>query len=155
LQSSAVELGAVELTGDCTVGVALEGTEAGVAERARQLAELLGSASISDIPPPWWGRLPGPQATVIRVACWLARLGDVLDVIAASGLECAVGGPAGAGLLYVCVDQDADGLISALRARLGPRGSVVVLTDPWQPADPLMRAVKDQFDPTGRFAHAG
>jgi glycolate oxidase FAD binding subunit len=49
------------------VGVLLEGTAAGVAERAKQMAELLASAGgspavqISDAPPPRWGRLPSPM----------------------------------------------------------------------------------------------
>jgi len=49
------------------VGVLLEGTEAGVAERARQMSELLASAGgspgvqVSDTPPPRWGRLPSPM----------------------------------------------------------------------------------------------
>jgi glycolate oxidase FAD binding subunit len=49
------------------VGVLLEGTAAGVAERAKQTSELLASAGgspavqVSDAPPPRWGRLPSPM----------------------------------------------------------------------------------------------
>jgi glycolate oxidase FAD binding subunit len=143
-------------------GVLLEGTEPGVAERARQLTGLLHSAGATDVsasggPPAWWGQLPGPGSTtsayVARTTFWLSRLGEVLSVIANSGVSCSVGGSAGAGLLYLC---PADGaslgeLVVSLRALLGNRGGASVLTEPWAPADPLMRAVKDQFDPTGRF----
>ena len=149
-------------------GVLLEGTESGVAERARRLTDLLRSAGAADVvtsgdPPVWWGQLPGPRVTtsfpaptpgyVARTTYWLSRLGEVLSVIADSGVSCSAGGSAGAGLLYLC---PADGarlgeLVASLRALLGNRGDASVLTDPWAPADPLMRAVKDQFDPTGRF----
>jgi len=152
--NSPLQPSAVELSGD-SVGVLLEGTADGVAERARQLAGQLGGMTVSDVPPPWWGRLPEPPGTVIRVTFWLARLAQVLDIVASSGTECTVSGPAGAGMLYICTNTDAGELISVLRAAVAGRGTVSVLTDPWAPADPLMRAVRDQFDPTGRFAHAG
>ncbi len=62
-------------------------------------------------------------------------------------------GSAGAGLLYLCPEDGADPalLVESLRALLGSRGDARVLTEPWLPTDPLVRAVKDQFDPTGRF----
>ena len=44
------------------VGVLLEGTSSGVAERAKQLSELLasagGAAAVADVPPARWGQLP-------------------------------------------------------------------------------------------------
>jgi glycolate oxidase FAD binding subunit len=152
--NSPLQPSAVELSGD-SVGVLLEGTTDGVAERARQLAGQLGGMTVSEMPPPWWGRLPEPPGTVIRVTFWLARLAQVLDIVASSGTGCAVTGPAGAGMLYLCTDTDASELISVLRAAVADRGSVSVLTERWAPADPLMRAVRDQFDPAGSFAHAG
>jgi glycolate dehydrogenase FAD-binding subunit len=152
--NSPLQPSAVELSGS-SIGVLLEGTTDGVAERARQLGSLLGTTAVSDVPPRWWGRLPEPPGTVIRVTFWLARLAQVLDIVSSSGVECTVTGPAGAGMLYLCTNTDAVELISVLRAALAGRGSVRVLTEPWTPADPLMRAVRDQFDPAGRFAHAG
>jgi len=153
LQASAVELGP-----DSAVGVLLEGTAAGVAERTKRMAELLGSASISSTAPPWWGRLPDPvgpdlAGTVIRVTFWLSRLEDVLAVIADPAVPCTALGPAGAGLLYVCLDAgtDAGGLISALRGTVGDRGSVTVLTSSPAFDSPLMRSVRDQFDPGHRM----
>ena len=162
LQPSAVELGP-----DGTVGVLLEGTSAGVAARAAELAPLLGGARVSEEPPSWWGQLPAPHEVVVRVTFWLARLREVLEIIATSGVPCAVGGSAGAGMLYLCASPDTDlsGLLDMLRGLLAGRGGVRVLTGPAGPAvptgppgpgDALMRAVRDQFDPAHRMgSYAG
>ncbi len=162
LQPSAVELGP-----DGTVGVLLEGTPAGVASRAASLAPLLGGAEVAESPPSWWGQLPDPPGVVVRVTFWLARLREVLDAVAASGVRCTVAGPAGAGMLYLCAPPDTDltGLLDSLRGLLAGRGGARVLTAlawPAVPAGPLgrgdalMRAVRDQFDPAHRMgAYAG
>jgi glycolate oxidase FAD binding subunit len=161
MQPSAVEL---DWSGDAfSVGVLLEGTRAGVAERASRMTGLLGvpadttisDSTVSDYPislaaPAWWGRLPAARA-VVRVTFWLSRLGAVLDAIASAGVACTVRGSAGAGVLNVCLDGDAAPVVAALRAATGNRGSVAALTDPWEPDDPLMRAVRDQFDPEHRM----
>jgi glycolate oxidase FAD binding subunit len=118
------------------VGVLLEGTEPGVAERAEQMSELLASAggsgevTIGEAPPSWWGTLPAdgvpprgglgppPQAarpagsspragTVVRVSFWVSALGDVLEAVMATGAAPAVTGSAGAGVLYACLDPSA------------------------------------------------
>jgi glycolate oxidase FAD binding subunit len=176
------------------VGVLLEGTPSGVAERAERMAGLLsvalgsdgqGSAavSISGTPPPGWGRLAS-AGTVIGVSFWVAALSDVLTALAAAGARAGarftVTGPAGAGLVYACLDPDcgldpgadhdaaAARFVTALREQLAaasgyaPRGSVTVLAAPGPvlasagaygpvPGAGLMRAVKDQFDPDHRM----
>jgi len=162
------------------VGVLLEGTGPGVAERAKRMSELLaapgGAVSVSDTAPARWGVLPD-SATVVRVSFWVSALGPVLDAVAGAGADAgvrpAVSGPAGAGALYACLDQgtpDADALrfVTALRERAagalgsaGPRGGVAVLaaspavltagSDGAVPGLALMRAVKDQFDPDHRM----
>ncbi len=163
------------------VGVLVEGTSSGVAERAKQLSELLasagGSAAVADVPPARWGQLPSPSA-VIRVSFWVSSLGAVLEALAAAGADAgvraAVSGPAGAGALYACLDPDtshdaAVRFVAMLRERiggdpssLGARGGVVVLAAPPPvleavsatgsiPGAALMRAVKDQFDPGHRM----
>jgi len=166
------------------VGVLLEGTESGVAERARQMSELLGAAGASGAsgasgaPPARWGQLPSPSI-VIRVAFWAGKVAGVLDALAAAGASAdvrpAVSGPAGAGLLYACLDPGtgsdaAAAFVGELRGRLAsgeaggdPRGSVTVLAAPpavmaacgaygaGVPGAALMRAVKDQFDPEHRM----
>jgi glycolate oxidase FAD binding subunit len=106
------------------VGVLVEGTSSGVAERAKQMSELLeaagGSAGVSQTAPARWGVLPSamssrgglggssPRAnTVIRVSFWVSALGSVLEALAAAGASAgvrpAVTGPAGAGALYACL----------------------------------------------------
>jgi glycolate oxidase FAD binding subunit len=154
-------------------GVLLEGTPSGVAERARQMSELLasagGSVAIAEAAPARWGHLPSP-ATVIRVSFWVSSLESVLDALAdagaVAGVRAAVSGPAGAGALYACLDPDtpddaAIGFVTALRERLagflGARGGVTVLAasppalaaasaSGTVPGFALMQAVKDQFD---------
>jgi len=127
------------------VGVLLEGTDIGVAERAKQMSDLLGAADsseavVSDVAPVRWGQLPSPSI-VIRVAFWAGKLTGVLDALAAAGagadVRPAVSGPAGAGLLYACLDPGtrsdaAATFVRELRERLtsgrgDPRGSVTVL----------------------------
>jgi glycolate oxidase FAD binding subunit len=160
--------------------VLLEGTGPGVAERARQMSELLaasgGPVSVAETAPPRWGALPD-SAIVVRVSFWVSSLGPVLDAIAAAGaaagIRPAVSGPAGAGALYVCLDpgtSDADAVrfVTMLRDHVAgtlgsaaPRGRVAVLAAPpavlaasWDRAVPglaLMRAVRDQFDPDHRM----
>jgi glycolate oxidase FAD binding subunit len=171
------------------VGVLLEGTEIGVAERAKQMSELLGAggasgtsvsgSSVSDAAPARWGQLPSPSI-VIRVAFWAGKLAGVLDALAAAGATAevrpAISGPAGAGLLYACLDPGtrsdaAATFVQELRGRLtsgggDPRGSVTVLAAELEvmaacgaygasgaevPGAALMRAVKDQFDPEHRM----
>jgi glycolate oxidase FAD binding subunit len=171
------------------VGVLLEGTEIGVAERAKQMSELLGAggasgtsvsgSSVSDAAPARWGQLPSPSI-VIRVAFWAGKLAGVLDALAAAGATAevrpAISGPAGAGLLYACLDPGtrsdaAATFVQELRGRLtsgggDPRGSVTVLAAEPEvmaacgaygasgaevPGAALMRAVKDQFDPEHRM----
>jgi glycolate oxidase FAD binding subunit len=162
------------------VGVLLEGTAAGVADRVKQMSELLASArasltvAVADAPVRWWDQVPasGAPAVVVRVTFWVSALAGVLEAVAAAGagagVQPAVCGPAGAGLLYACLDpgtgpDEAARFVAALRERVaGPRGGVVVLAAPAEvlaaasayaevPGAALMRAVKDQFDPGDRM----
>ena len=161
------------------VGVLLEGTEFGVTERAKQMAELLasaggGSVGVSDAAPPRWGVLPS-QSTVVRVSFWVRDLEPVLGALAAAGADAGVrptvSGPAGAGALYACLDPGAPDdaaarFVTVLRGQvagcIGSRGSVVVLAAAPPvfaavsafgavPGAALMQAVKDQFDPGHRM----
>jgi glycolate oxidase FAD binding subunit len=167
------------------VGVLLEGTPSGVTERAGRMSDLLESAgatptvALSPVPFRWWETVPeaGSPSTVVRVTFWVARLGEVLDALGAAGesagVRPAVSGPAGAGMLYACLEEgtEPDGaarFVTTLRERLAgpagsaPRGSVTVLAAPPPvraaagaygpvPGGALMRAVKDQFDPGNRM----
>jgi glycolate oxidase FAD binding subunit len=185
---SALVPSAVELAGSAEflrMGVLLEGTESGVTERVSRMSELIASAggtptvARSEVPFRSWDLVPaaGSPAAVVRVTFWLSRLADVLEALAAAGasagLRPMVSGPAGAGMLYACLDpgvseQDTIGFVRTLRDRLGgsgsgePRGSVAVLAAPPAvmtaagaygplPGEALMRAVKNQFDPGHRM----
>ena len=138
-------------------------------------------------PPWWGqAGVASPEETLIRIAFWAAELAEVTravdDAAAAAGLDLALGGSAAAGVLHARLPASAEpaaaaGFVMALRAarplagtgEAPPvRGSAVVLhappavraaVDVWGPVPsaPLMRAVKDQFDPArrlspGRFA---
>jgi glycolate oxidase FAD binding subunit len=119
-----------------SVSVLLEGDAEGVAERAARLAGLLETASVSDVPPPWWGAGPAAAAdgTVLRIAFWAGRLEAVLAAIRAAaaitGVDPAVGGSAAAGVLHAALPGSAPpnevtGFVTALRAELrdGPAGA--------------------------------
>jgi glycolate dehydrogenase FAD-binding subunit len=149
--------GAVEMA------VLVEGSVAGVRDRAATLAKVLGG-EIGGDPPDWWGAYPwGGEQAGVKLTAPLSKVPEVLA--AATGV--AVRGSAGAGVLYAAVEGDpatAVGVIERLRAactRAG--GHAVVLTAPpavreitdmWGPVAglTLMRRVKEQFDPGRRFA---
>jgi len=138
-------------------------------------------------PPWWGqAGVASPDQTLIRIAFWAGELAEVARAVdnaaAAAGLDPALGGSAAAGVLHARLPASAEpaavaGFVGALRtarplAGTGEappaRGSAVVLhappavlaaVDVWGPVPsaPLMRAVKDQFDPArrlspGRFA---
>jgi len=111
LAPSAAELDRPGRQAPVSVGVLLEGDPEGVAERSRRMAELLGGgASVSAVPPAWWGRGAAAAAdgTLIRIAFWAAELAGVLRAVdtaaSAVGLDPAVSGSAAAGVIYVAVD---------------------------------------------------
>ena len=154
LVPSAVELdwpgGSSQSPRPLRVGVLLEGTASGVAERAGRMSDLLAAAgggpvSVTDTAPVRWGALPA-GATIVRVSFWVSALDAALGALVAAGESAgarpAVTGPAGAGALYACLDPDTPvpavaRFVIALReqvARLsgpaGPRGSVALLAGP-------------------------
>jgi glycolate oxidase FAD binding subunit len=89
---------------------------------------------------------------VVGVSFWVSALEDVLAALAAAGMQTGVRyevtGPAGAGLVYACLDAEpgvdpaadhaaaAERFVTVLRAQLAatagamPRGSVTVLSAP-------------------------
>ncbi|BCJ46538.1 glycolate oxidase [Actinoplanes ianthinogenes] len=153
------------------LAVLLEGTPAGVRERAAAVAELL-DGEVSGTAPEWWDVLPWPDGGVgIKLT---GRLSQVPALVAtAVGAGATVRGSAGAGVLYAGFPPDgegADAVVEAGRAvellraaAVRACGHAVVLTAPdgvrdtldmWGPVPglELMRRVKDQFDPHYRFA---
>ncbi|MEU4236789.1 FAD-binding protein [Actinoplanes sp. NPDC026619] len=157
IRAAAVAPAAIEIDSACgELATLLEGTPDGVRERARILEKLLGG-EISDEAPAWWGVAPwAPGGIGVKLSVPLSAVPAI-----ASGPD-PVRGSAGTGILYA----GAAGItgVERLRAacvRLG--GHAVVLTAPpevrdildmWGPTPglPLMRRVKDQFDPGHRFA---
>jgi glycolate oxidase FAD binding subunit len=123
----------------------------------------------------------GSTDTLLRIAFWAGKLAPVLTSIREAagqhGLDPAVGGSAGAGVLDVAVGEQAAadtvaGFVTDLRASLSGlsaggvlpvTATAVVLHAPpavrdavnmWGPVQSpeLMRAVKNQFDPDNRMA---
>ena len=179
---AAIELDA-PVGGPLRLHVLLEGSAEGIDARAERTAGLLRADNVADALPPGWGALPGaPGDTLLKAALPPARLAEVLGVLAEgardAGLPLPVRGSAGSGVLFAAVPagagaEAAAALIGALRSALpratGGHGSLTVPhaapalhrhgVDPWGevPGLPLMRAVKDAFDPhrvlsPGRFA---
>ncbi|MDN3353503.1 FAD-binding oxidoreductase [Actinomadura sp. DC4] len=146
----------VDGPGPINVTVLLEGVAEAVPHRAEAARELIGG-EITDAPPAWWGRLPeGDVLAEVRAAP--SRLPAIFDSEPGH-----VRGSAGRGVWHVTLPVD--GAEEAL-TRLRRHATAVVLAAPdgtaldrWGPipALPLMRRVKDQFDPghrlsPGRFA---
>ncbi|MBU2664348.1 FAD-binding protein [Actinoplanes bogorensis] len=138
------------------LAVLIEGTPAGVRERAGLLSKVLGG-DISDEPPPWWGQAPWAADGIgMKLSVPLSQVPELL------GSGAAVRGSAGTGVLYAGASDISDvERLRALCVRAG--GHAVVLTAPsstrdivdmWGPVPglALMRRIKDQFDPGHRFA---
>jgi glycolate oxidase FAD binding subunit len=153
---AAVEIDA-PADGPVTLAVLVEGTPAGVRDRAATLCKALGAEETDELPP-WWGAYPWAQAGM-KLTAPLSRVPDLLSC------GVALRGSAGTGVLYADIPVDtAPAVVERLRAtaiRAGGHG--VVLTAPqhvreridmWGPVPglELMRRVKDQFDPGHRFA---
>ena len=180
LAPSAAELDWPAGDAPAAVSVLLEGDADGVAERAARLTELLdgrpGDVTVSDEPPPWWGRGPAAASdgTVLRIAFWARQLPVVLaaarQAAASTGLDPAVGGSAAAGVLHAVLPAGArpsavarfvtvlraelrDGPMAATADEVPPRfpdrasTSVVVLRAP-----PEVRQVVDVWGPVPALA---
>jgi glycolate oxidase FAD binding subunit len=196
LVASAVELSWPEPSGPVSVGVLIEGSAEGVSARAERMAGLLDGSSglsgssessvplgssvssvqVSASPPSWWPwAIEADGGTLIRLSFWVSALASVLDAVKVaardSGTTPVVYGSAGAGVLYLALPAETEGvveLVSGLRALLShKRGNVAVISAPAAvraaltdrggmagrvPSLSLMRAVKDQFDPGHRMA---
>ncbi len=162
---------------------AVEGADPGAVPGGREVAD--GGAAGGPFP---LARLstdgrdrPEADVTRIRVAFWVGQLARVLQTIrtaaVANGVDPAIRGSAGAGILDVGLGKGSDSadvgrFVAELRAGLAalsvggvvPSVASAVVTwappevretvDVWGPVPSLqlMRAVKDQFDPEHRMA---
>jgi glycolate oxidase FAD binding subunit len=173
LAPSAVE---VDLVGESGIlCVLIEGTRAGVAERAAAASALMGGdCTIEEDEPAWWGRYPfGADDIAVKAAVPLTLLAAAIDaLIGAGGPTTNVRGSAGSGVLYAGLSGSAEieaarqgvaSIRSALAGLPGRGGTCVVLFAPphlrdgldlWGPVAglSLMRRVKQEFDPFGRLA---
>jgi glycolate oxidase FAD binding subunit len=179
LWPSAVELDWPSSSAPLAVSVLLEGDEASVAERSARMTDLLGRGTAGS--PSGRRDRPGASGTRVRVAFWVGQLSRLLTTIrtagVANGVDPAIRGSAGAGIVEVDVAADVEPadvarFVSELRAGLaalsagGVVPSVASAVVAWAPPEvretvdvwgpvpslQLMRAVKDQFDPEHRMA---
>ena len=176
VQDPSIAPSAVEVylpaTGAGSVVVLLEGSRDGVAVRCAALRARLG-ADVGTLaePPSWWGRYPfGPEDVGLKLAAPVSGLPAAIETLRRHlGEAMTACGSAGAGVVYVgapaTVPQaDLAAATRAIRERLhGTGGTCVVLAAPpatregldlWGPIAGLglMRRIKDQFDPSSRFA---
>ncbi|GLY99130.1 FAD-binding oxidoreductase [Actinoplanes sp. NBRC 103695] len=172
--ASAIEVNAPP-AGDVEVAVLIEGTPDGVRDRAAVLAKILDGAE--GPPPAWWGAYPWQPGDVgLKLTAPLSKVPDLLAAARDTEVPLTVRGSAGSGVLYagvpadayMCSEQSGAEHVARAVARLREAathagGHAVVLTAPeqvraavdmWGPVGglELMRRVKQQFDPEGRFA---
>jgi glycolate oxidase FAD binding subunit len=159
------------------VAVLVEGSAVGVAARVRSLRRVLRDAYpdadvvVAQEPPPWWGRYPFGDGDVgLRIAAPVGLVPAILTGLHDHlGGVVAVRGSIGSGLLYAGLPSTVDVVrlaeaVADVRAVLaGSGGTCVVVTAPPAIRDgldlwgevaglALMRRLKEQFDPAGRFA---
>jgi glycolate oxidase FAD binding subunit len=155
-----------------SLAVLLEGSRDGVARRCADLCVRLGaSAAPHAAPPPWWGRYPFEPGDVgLKLAAPVSGLAGAIEALRLHlGDATTVCGSAGNGVVYVGApgsipSASLSAAVRKVRERLhGTGGTCIVLTAPpwaregvdlWGPVAglSLMRRIKEQFDPTGRFA---
>jgi glycolate oxidase FAD binding subunit len=158
------------------LAVMFEGSASGVPARCAAAEALLGGdASTVGEPPPWWGRYPfGAADVALRLAVPVAGLPAAIYALRdVAGTPFPVRGSAGVGVVYAALPatlpaERLTSILDAVRSALGSHGGTCVVlcapaplreqVDLWGPAAglPLMRRVKEQFDPRrllspGRF----
>ncbi|MDT0302143.1 FAD-binding oxidoreductase [Streptomonospora wellingtoniae] len=158
--------------GPLSVRVLLEGAEGGIDARARTVADVMDGADVAAGPPTGWGVLPGgADDTLLKIAVPIGHVAAaarlVREAARRQGVDAAVGGSAGAGVLFAALPASADaepvGAVAAA-VRSAVEGAVTVARtspalagadlDRWGavPGLELMRAVKVRFDPRGLLA---
>ncbi|MFF4197296.1 FAD-binding oxidoreductase [Nonomuraea sp. NPDC001831] len=162
-EPSAVEVDRPEPGGPVTLAVLVEGTAARA--RAEALRDLAGGGAVTGEPPSWWGVVPRGEV-LVEVRFPAAAAGAVLRAAAGCGLSLRGSVVAGRVLLEPGAPVAGDalpGLVSGLRERVEAAGGRVnVLAAPYAGVDrwgrvsalPLMRRVKERFDP-GRTMSPG
>jgi glycolate oxidase FAD binding subunit len=164
-EPSAIEINRPEPGGPITIAALAEGTAA--ADRAAALRELIGTGEVAEEPPVWWGRLLGDDV-LIELRFPPAATAAVLEAADAARMVLR-GSPACGRLLLEPVrpmaEDEPAAVVSALRAGVeaaGGRAHVLALPPgrPYENVDrwghvgslPLMRRVKERFDPGRRMS---
>jgi len=165
LAPAGIELDA-PASGPATLGVALEGTAAGVAARTDALLVLIRASGAAQArtdpqPPLWWGQYPW-RSGQLALKLTFARSGLADVVAAAREHRVPVRGSAGVGVLYGATADP--GTVEPLRQVCATHGGTLVVLDAppevkatldiWGPVAglDLMRRVKERFDPEHRLA---
>jgi glycolate oxidase FAD binding subunit len=154
------EPAALEWTSDGKFLVRIEGTEGALPARAQRLREVLGTTASETESPELWERHAamvrgtGEQA-VLRIGARPSRLPDLLEALPTATVTAGLG----TGVATVALDPaavaeahervHAAGGTSVLRAR--PDGSDAPAWGPPPSAVGVLRAVKAELDPHGRF----
>ncbi|WP_249713932.1 FAD-binding oxidoreductase [Rhizomonospora bruguierae] len=160
------------LPGPGTLAVLLEGTASGVAARAESVARLLAAdAAVHAEAPHWWGRYPfGPGEVALQLAVPIADLHAAVYALRDSaGATVPVRGGAGMGVVHAALPADtpadrvAEVVTAVRRVLLARGGTCLVLSAPprireavdlWgePPSLPMLRRVKERFDPRNRLS---
>ncbi|MFD1939094.1 FAD-binding oxidoreductase [Nonomuraea mangrovi] len=157
-EPTAIEVDRTAGEGRVELAVLVEGTAA--RSRAESVAALVGGqAAIEGRPPSWWGVLPDDEV-LLEVRFPPSRADQVLQETL--GLGAAVRGSPASGVVWLGGDEHLMEAVVPLRKRLGEYGGrvTVVVGEPYQGLDrwgeisalPLMRRVKERFDPGRRMS---
>ncbi|MBN6053339.1 FAD-binding oxidoreductase [Nonomuraea sp. RK-328] len=161
-EPSAVELDRPGPGAPVAMAALVEGTAAG--PRALALRDAVGAGEVSPEPPPWWDA-PPYEEVLVEARFLPGALDGVLEAAGAHGLRVR-GSPVSGRLRLSPAGEVTEERLAAAVAALRERAhAVVVLAAPYEGVDrwgpvgalPLMRRVKQQFDPgrrmsPGRFA---
>ncbi|MGP3957286.1 FAD-binding oxidoreductase [Nonomuraea sp. 3N208] len=160
-EPSAAEVDWPDPGGPLTLAVLVEGTAA--ESRAEALRALVGKGSVTGAPPSWWGLISNDDV-LVEVRFPGTGTKAVLEAVAGAGLSLRGSALSGRVLLESwgsIGEPELAAAVSGLRARVEAAGGrVTVLAAPYEGIDrwgqvaglPLMRRVKEQFDPGRRMS---
>ncbi|MGN9838019.1 FAD-binding oxidoreductase [Nonomuraea sp. H19] len=160
-EPSAVDVDWPDRGGPLSLAVLVEGAAAEA--RAETLRALIGKGTVSDARPSWWGLILRDEV-LIEVRFPATGTEAVLDAVAETGLSLR-GSPVSGRVLLESWDARGEpelaATVSGLRERVEAAGGRVnVLAAPYDGLDrwgqvsalPLMRRVKERFDPGRRMS---
>ncbi|WP_237103638.1 FAD-binding oxidoreductase [Nonomuraea sp. MG754425] len=156
-EPSAVEVDWPDPAGPLRLAALVEGTAAG--PRAEALRELIGAGSVTGERPSWWGLIERDDV-LVEVRFPPSALEAVLDAVAATGGLALRGSAVSGRVLLEARRELAEDELTAALTRLRAAGRVNVLAAPHAGLDrwgqvsalPLMRRVKERFDPGRRMS---